>query len=200
MSWPYFINFSPVILSNFLHQVTFCYLCITESDNLDFRLSEIHALTYKLPEKNREMLEMLIKHLVKYVPAYYFYCSQTETFDALKRAWVNVSLPCANSKVTFYSSQLDVCSQRVQPQRWKPNDSFKYGCNLWTHTDESQGGDGGSHVGYQVPKYCCRDSDWELQEGTILDICVAFAQSQHLGSYVLYMYVYVVFAFFLRVS
>eukprot|EP00064_Thunnus_orientalis_P003347 superscaffoldBa00000270_g3356 len=35
-----------------------------ESDNLDVRLSEIHSLTYKLPEKNREMLEMLIKHLV----------------------------------------------------------------------------------------------------------------------------------------
>uniref|UniRef100_A0AAX7W0J1 Oligophrenin 1 n=1 Tax=Astatotilapia calliptera TaxID=8154 RepID=A0AAX7W0J1_ASTCA len=37
------------------------YVC---SDNLDIRLSEIHSLTYKLPEKNREMLEMLIKHLV----------------------------------------------------------------------------------------------------------------------------------------
>ncbi|KAK7922680.1 hypothetical protein WMY93_009582 [Mugilogobius chulae] len=35
-----------------------------KSDNLDFRLSEIHTLVYKLPEKNREMLEMLIKHLV----------------------------------------------------------------------------------------------------------------------------------------
>ncbi|KAF7664191.1 hypothetical protein LDENG_00185360 [Lucifuga dentata] len=35
-----------------------------KSDNLDFRLSEIHSLTYKLPEKNREMLEMLIQHLV----------------------------------------------------------------------------------------------------------------------------------------
>lgn len=35
-----------------------------KSDNLDFRLSEIHSLTHKLPEKNREMLEMLIKHLV----------------------------------------------------------------------------------------------------------------------------------------
>ncbi|XP_056910707.1 oligophrenin-1-like isoform X2 [Takifugu flavidus] len=39
-------------------------MCAAKSDNLDFRLSEIHALTYKLPEKNREMLEMLIKHLV----------------------------------------------------------------------------------------------------------------------------------------
>nr|XP_057934702.1 oligophrenin-1-like isoform X2 [Doryrhamphus excisus] len=35
-----------------------------KSDSLDFRLSEIHSLTYKLPERNREMLEMLIKHLV----------------------------------------------------------------------------------------------------------------------------------------
>ncbi|XP_068186996.1 oligophrenin-1 isoform X1 [Antennarius striatus] len=34
-----------------------------KSDNLDFRLSEIHSLTYKLPEKNREMLELLINHL-----------------------------------------------------------------------------------------------------------------------------------------
>lgn len=47
--------------------VTLCCLCTTESDSLDSRLSEIHSLTYKLPEKNREMLEMLIKHLVKYV-------------------------------------------------------------------------------------------------------------------------------------
>ncbi|XP_015239518.1 PREDICTED: oligophrenin-1, partial [Cyprinodon variegatus] len=35
-----------------------------KSDNLDFRLSEIHSLVYKLPEKNRDMLEKLIKHLV----------------------------------------------------------------------------------------------------------------------------------------
>lgn len=35
-----------------------------KADNLDFRLSEIHTLVYKLPEKNREMLELLIKHLV----------------------------------------------------------------------------------------------------------------------------------------
>uniref|UniRef100_A0A665UU82 Oligophrenin 1 n=1 Tax=Echeneis naucrates TaxID=173247 RepID=A0A665UU82_ECHNA len=46
-----------------LHIVFFFF---PESDNLDFRLSEIHSLTYKLPEKNREMLEMLIKHLVNH--------------------------------------------------------------------------------------------------------------------------------------
>lgn len=52
--------------------VTLYPVCVTESDNLDFRLSEIHSLTYKLPEKNREMLEMLIKHLVKYVHKHVF--------------------------------------------------------------------------------------------------------------------------------
>uniref|UniRef100_A0A673A3P7 Oligophrenin 1 n=1 Tax=Sphaeramia orbicularis TaxID=375764 RepID=A0A673A3P7_9TELE len=36
----------------------------TITSALKFYLSEIHSLTYKLPEKNREMLEMLIKHLV----------------------------------------------------------------------------------------------------------------------------------------
>ncbi|GAB1302992.1 Oligophrenin-1 [Apodemus speciosus] len=36
----------------------------SQSDNLDYRLGAIHSLVYKLPEKNREMLELLIKHLV----------------------------------------------------------------------------------------------------------------------------------------
>ncbi|CAL8281613.1 unnamed protein product [Arctogadus glacialis] len=45
--------------------------CDGESDNLDHRLSEIHALNYKLPEKNRDMLALLIKHLVNV-------CSQSE--------------------------------------------------------------------------------------------------------------------------
>ncbi|XP_041112080.1 oligophrenin-1-like isoform X1 [Polyodon spathula] len=35
-----------------------------KSDNLDFRLGTIHSLVYKLPEKNREMLHLLIRHLV----------------------------------------------------------------------------------------------------------------------------------------
>ncbi|KAG2463968.1 OPHN1 protein, partial [Polypterus senegalus] len=34
-----------------------------KSDNLDYRLGSIHWLVYKLPEKNREMLELLIRHL-----------------------------------------------------------------------------------------------------------------------------------------
>ncbi|KAL3042270.1 hypothetical protein OYC64_020253 [Pagothenia borchgrevinki] len=39
-------------------------ICAAKSDNLDTRLSEIHSLSHKLPEKNREMVEMLIKHLI----------------------------------------------------------------------------------------------------------------------------------------
>lgn len=41
-----------------------CYFS-PESENLDYRLGAIHALVYKLPDKNREMLELLIRHLVK---------------------------------------------------------------------------------------------------------------------------------------
>lgn len=41
-----------------------CYF-FPESENLDYRLGAIHALVYKLPDKNREMLELLIQHLVK---------------------------------------------------------------------------------------------------------------------------------------
>uniref|UniRef100_UPI00398F2E82 oligophrenin-1 isoform X2 n=1 Tax=Pristiophorus japonicus TaxID=55135 RepID=UPI00398F2E82 len=36
----------------------------SKSDNLDYRLGAIHSLVYKLPEKNREILELIIKHLV----------------------------------------------------------------------------------------------------------------------------------------
>ncbi|XP_015206951.2 oligophrenin-1 [Lepisosteus oculatus] len=35
-----------------------------KSDNLDYRLGAIHSLVYKLPEKNREMLNLLTRHLV----------------------------------------------------------------------------------------------------------------------------------------
>ncbi|XP_073717241.1 oligophrenin-1 isoform X2 [Misgurnus anguillicaudatus] len=35
-----------------------------KSENLDYRLGAVHSLVYQLPERNREMLELLIKHLV----------------------------------------------------------------------------------------------------------------------------------------
>lgn len=40
-------------------------LSVTESDDQNYRVEAVHALVHKLPEKNREMLDILIKHLVK---------------------------------------------------------------------------------------------------------------------------------------
>uniref|UniRef100_A0A8C5G6N8 Oligophrenin 1 n=1 Tax=Gouania willdenowi TaxID=441366 RepID=A0A8C5G6N8_GOUWI len=57
----YLRSLSEPLMTHGLHREL---ICAAKSDNLDFRISEIHSLTYKLPEKNREMLEMLIKHLV----------------------------------------------------------------------------------------------------------------------------------------
>lgn len=42
---------------------TFFY--VTESDDQNYRVEAVNALVHKLPEKNREMLDILIKHLVK---------------------------------------------------------------------------------------------------------------------------------------
>ncbi|XP_041863482.1 oligophrenin-1-like isoform X2 [Melanotaenia boesemani] len=39
-------------------------MCAAKAESLDSRLSEIHSIIYQLPEKNREMLELLITHLV----------------------------------------------------------------------------------------------------------------------------------------
>lgn len=64
-----------------------------------------------------------------------------------------------------FTTQLNVCPQRVQSQWRKPNDSLEHGCYLRTHADEGERRDCGGHVGYQVPKHCRRDSDWGLQKG-----------------------------------
>ncbi|XP_061595944.1 oligophrenin-1-like isoform X2 [Cololabis saira] len=57
----YLRSLSEPLMTYSLHQDL---MCAAKSDSLDSRLSEIHSITYKLPERNREMLEMLIKHLV----------------------------------------------------------------------------------------------------------------------------------------
>ena len=44
------------------------FLCVLESDDQGYRIRAIHALVYKLPEKNREMLDLLTDHLLKYAP------------------------------------------------------------------------------------------------------------------------------------
>uniref|UniRef100_A0A8C0SJ74 Rho GTPase-activating protein 42 n=1 Tax=Canis lupus familiaris TaxID=9615 RepID=A0A8C0SJ74_CANLF len=40
-------------------------LILHKSDDQNYRVEAVHALVHKLPEKNREMLDILIKHLVK---------------------------------------------------------------------------------------------------------------------------------------
>ncbi|NXE51498.1 RHG42 protein, partial [Casuarius casuarius] len=41
------------------------FIVAVKSDDQNYRVEAVHALVHKLPEKNREMLDILIKHLVK---------------------------------------------------------------------------------------------------------------------------------------
>lgn len=69
-------------------------------------------------------------------------------------------------QLLLYSAQPAICRQRVQPQQRKPDDPLKHGGHLWTHAHESEGGNGGGHAGYQVPKHCGGDPDRAQQKGT----------------------------------
>lgn len=39
----------------------------SESDDQNYRVCAVHTLVHKLPERNREMLQLLVRHLVTYV-------------------------------------------------------------------------------------------------------------------------------------
>ncbi|XP_048839413.1 rho GTPase-activating protein 42 isoform X1 [Brienomyrus brachyistius] len=41
------------------------FIMAVKSDDQNYRVQAVHALVHKLPEKNKEMLDILIKHLVK---------------------------------------------------------------------------------------------------------------------------------------
>ncbi|XP_063807571.1 rho GTPase-activating protein 42 isoform X2 [Pseudophryne corroboree] len=41
------------------------FILAVKSDDQNYRVQAVHALVHKLPERNREMLDILIKHLVK---------------------------------------------------------------------------------------------------------------------------------------
>ncbi|CAB1352746.1 unnamed protein product [Coregonus sp. 'balchen'] len=64
-----------------------------KSDSLDDRLGAIHSLTYKLPEKNREMLSLLIQHLVKCL----FLLDMSLEKVVNKPVWIPVGSVCSNS-------------------------------------------------------------------------------------------------------
>lgn len=57
----YLRNLSEPVMTYRLHKEL---VSAAKSDSLDYRLGAIHSLVYKLPEKNREMLELIIRHLV----------------------------------------------------------------------------------------------------------------------------------------
>ncbi|KAM9127737.1 oligophrenin-1 isoform 1-T1 [Pangshura tecta] len=57
----YLRNLAEPVMTYRLHKEL---VSAAKSENLDYRLGAIHSLVYKLPEKNREMLELLIRHLV----------------------------------------------------------------------------------------------------------------------------------------
>ncbi|XP_072913991.1 oligophrenin-1 [Hemitrygon akajei] len=57
----YLRNLEEPVMTYKLHKEL---LTASKSDNLDYRLGAIHSLVYKLPEKNREILELIIRHLV----------------------------------------------------------------------------------------------------------------------------------------
>uniref|UniRef100_A0A670XN94 Oligophrenin-1 n=1 Tax=Pseudonaja textilis TaxID=8673 RepID=A0A670XN94_PSETE len=58
----YLRNLSEPVMTYKLHKEL---VLAAKSENLDERLGAIHGLVYKLPEKNREMSELLIRHLVQ---------------------------------------------------------------------------------------------------------------------------------------
>uniref|UniRef100_A0A665W339 Rho GTPase-activating protein 42 n=1 Tax=Echeneis naucrates TaxID=173247 RepID=A0A665W339_ECHNA len=43
------------------------FIMAVKSDDQNYRVCAVHALVHKLPERNKQMLELLIKHLVTYV-------------------------------------------------------------------------------------------------------------------------------------
>ncbi|XP_055500146.1 oligophrenin-1-like isoform X1 [Leucoraja erinacea] len=57
----YLRNLEEPVMTYKLHKEI---LSASKSDNLDYRLGAIHSLVYKLPEKNREVLDLIIKHLM----------------------------------------------------------------------------------------------------------------------------------------
>lgn len=49
----------------YFYFLSYLFLCPIESGCPESRVSAVHFLVHKLPEKNKEMLEILVKHLAK---------------------------------------------------------------------------------------------------------------------------------------
>lgn len=63
-----FTQSNSLCLRSLLHLlILYAYFLSSESDDQNYRVCAVHALVHKLPDRNKEMLELLIKHLVTYV-------------------------------------------------------------------------------------------------------------------------------------
>uniref|UniRef100_A0A674N4L4 Rho GTPase activating protein 26 n=1 Tax=Takifugu rubripes TaxID=31033 RepID=A0A674N4L4_TAKRU len=60
----HYLRMLPAPLMTYQYQRTF--IKAAKLDNPDARVTEIHALVHRLPEKNRQMLELLMKHLANH--------------------------------------------------------------------------------------------------------------------------------------
>lgn len=78
-----------------------------KSENLDYRLGAVHSLVYKLPERNREMLELLIKHLVSV-------CSQSsENRMTVSNMGVIFGPTLMRAEVETVAAMLDIKFQNI---------------------------------------------------------------------------------------
>lgn len=58
--------FRPIFHSEFSANFSvFLFFFLKESGSPESRVNAIHFLVHKLPEKNKEMLDILVKHLTK---------------------------------------------------------------------------------------------------------------------------------------
>lgn len=57
--------FRPIFHSEFSANFSVFLFFLKESGSPESRVNAIHFLVHKLPEKNKEMLDILVKHLTK---------------------------------------------------------------------------------------------------------------------------------------
>lgn len=132
---------------NWVH-VTFS---ITESDDLDYRVTAVQAQVQKLPEKNMEMLDLLVGHLVRYA-------TSSSHPDPLQET--RIVTVCQNRDEMWLRCEASLTRfQGLRSKPGQPHDCAQPGRGLWANANAVTRGDGGGHNEHQVPEPCGGDSD-----------------------------------------
>lgn len=101
-------------------------MCLfSESDDQNYRVCAVHALVHKLPERNKQMLELLIKHLVTYVFLQWFSYSLekaqpdetiktavTDYIVFIVRGLLNVFVSSSKTVNIWYRIKLSPCGEQ----------------------------------------------------------------------------------------